>query len=47
MPIWAPLASQIVFGAGILAVFIASYQFVIDAYLSTGARCRSGLSFIC
>lgn len=30
--IWSPLAASVLFGYGILCVFITSYQYIIDAY---------------
>ncbi|BGP12789.1 hypothetical protein JCM10213_007303 [Rhodosporidiobolus nylandii] len=44
--IWAVLASQAIFGTGILCVFIASYQYIIDAYLSTAASALATLTFV-
>ncbi|GAA5980298.1 hypothetical protein JCM11641_005534 [Rhodosporidiobolus odoratus] len=44
--IWAVLPSQVVFGCGILSIFIASYQYIIDAYLSTAASALATLTFV-
>ncbi|GAA5887480.1 hypothetical protein JCM6882_001423 [Rhodosporidiobolus microsporus] len=44
--IWSVLASQVLFGTGILSVFIASYQYIIDAYLSTAASALAVLTFV-
>ncbi|GAA6001804.1 hypothetical protein JCM10207_002328 [Rhodosporidiobolus poonsookiae] len=44
--IWSTLVSQVLFGTGILAVFIASYQYMIDAYLATAASALAVLTFV-
>ncbi|GAA5857247.1 hypothetical protein JCM8547_009396 [Rhodosporidiobolus lusitaniae] len=44
--IWSVLASQVLFGCGILCIFIASYQYIIDAYLSTAASALATLTFV-
>ncbi|GAA5921872.1 hypothetical protein JCM1841_000954 [Sporobolomyces salmonicolor] len=44
--IWSVLVSQAVFGVGILTCFISSYQYIIDAYLSTAASGLSALTFV-
>ena len=45
--IWAPLASQVVFGIGILSCFISSYQYIIDAYTVTAASGLAVLTVVC
>ncbi|KAI5481342.1 MFS general substrate transporter [Pseudohyphozyma bogoriensis] len=46
VPIWAPLASQIFFGIGMLSCFISSYQYIIDSYLATAASALSCLTIV-
>ncbi|GAA6059059.1 hypothetical protein JCM10212_002030 [Sporobolomyces blumeae] len=44
--IWAVFGSQVLFGFGILTCFISSYQYTIDAYLSTAASALSALTLV-
>ncbi|KAM0748342.1 MFS general substrate transporter [Meredithblackwellia eburnea MCA 4105] len=44
--IWAALASQVVFGIGILSCFISSYQYIIDSYLATASSALSVLTIV-
>ncbi|KAI5476034.1 MFS general substrate transporter [Pseudohyphozyma bogoriensis] len=44
--IWISLASQLFFGIGTAACFISTYQYIIDAYLSTAASALSVLTLI-
>ncbi|GAA6032775.1 hypothetical protein JCM8097_000783 [Rhodosporidiobolus ruineniae] len=44
--IWPVLISQVLFGTGFLSIFIASYQYMIDAYLSTAASALAVLTFV-
>jgi len=44
--IWPALVSQVFFGIGILCCFISSYQYIIDAYLSTAASALSTLTLV-
>lgn len=41
--IWSPLAASVVFGYGILCIFISSYQYIIDSYETYSA---SALAFV-
>lgn len=41
--IWSPLAASVLFGYGILCVFISSYQYIIDSYETYAA---SGLASV-
>ncbi|BGP36765.1 hypothetical protein JCM10449v2_000667 [Rhodotorula kratochvilovae] len=42
--IWSVLVAQGVFAVGIISIFIASYQYTIDAYLSTAASALASLT---
>ncbi|GAA5887483.1 hypothetical protein JCM6882_001424 [Rhodosporidiobolus microsporus] len=44
--IWSVLVSQVLFGTGILSVFIASYQYIIDTYLATAASALAVFTFV-
>ncbi|KAI9817145.1 MAG: hypothetical protein M1827_001257 [Pycnora praestabilis] len=43
---WSPLAASVLFGYGILCVFISSYQYVIDAYESFAASALASVTLI-
>lgn len=43
---WSPLAASVLFGYGILCVFISSYQYVIDSYESCAASALVSVTFI-
>lgn len=44
--IWSPLAASVLFGYGILCVFITSYQYVIDAYETFAASALASVTLI-
>ncbi|GAA6027782.1 hypothetical protein JCM8097_001715 [Rhodosporidiobolus ruineniae] len=46
IPIWVPLASQVLFGLGILLIYIAICQYIIDAYLSYAASALGVLTLV-
>lgn len=43
---WSPLAASVLFGYGILCVFISSYQYIIDAYESYAASALASVTLI-
>ncbi|KAL9100194.1 MAG: hypothetical protein Q9163_004400 [Psora crenata] len=43
---WSPLAASVLFGYGILCVFISSYQYIIDSYESYSASALVSITFI-
>lgn len=43
---WSALASQVVFGYGILCIFISSYQYIIDSYEMYAASALASLTLI-
>jgi len=44
--IWSPLAASVLFGFGILCVFISSYQYVIDSYEIYAASALASVTLI-
>ncbi|KAK5121270.1 hypothetical protein LTR85_005436 [Meristemomyces frigidus] len=44
--IWSPLAASVLFGYGILCVFITSYQYIIDSYESFAASALASITLI-
>ncbi|KAL9083212.1 MAG: hypothetical protein Q9165_008618 [Trypethelium subeluteriae] len=44
--IWSPLAASVLFGYGILCVFISSYQYVIDSYETFAASALASVTLI-
>lgn len=44
--IWSPIAASVVFGFGILCVFISSYQYVIDSYEIYAASALASVTVI-
>ncbi|KAL7423512.1 hypothetical protein Q5752_001092 [Cryptotrichosporon argae] len=44
--IWAELVAQAVFGLGILTVFIATFQYLIDAYSMYAASALAAITFL-
>lgn len=44
--IWSPLAASVLFGYGILCVFITSYQYLIDAYETYAASALASATLI-
>ena len=44
--IWSPLAASVVFGFGILCVFISCYQYVIDSYEIYAASALASVTLI-
>lgn len=44
--IWSPLAASVLFGYGILCVFISSYQYVIDSYEIYSASALASMTLI-
>lgn len=44
--IWAPIASSVLFGFGILCVFISCYQYVIDSYEIYAASALASVTLI-
>jgi len=44
--IWSPLAASVLFGYGILCVFISSYQYIIDSYESFSASALASVTLI-
>lgn len=44
--IWSPLAASVLFGYGILCVFITSYQYVIDSYEMYAASALASVTLI-
>ena len=44
--IWSPLAASVLFGYGILTVFISSYQYVIDSYEIYAASALASVTLI-
>ncbi|KAK3168480.1 hypothetical protein OEA41_004928 [Lepraria neglecta] len=43
---WSPLAASVLFGYGILCVFISSYQYIIDAYEAYAASALASATLI-
>ena len=43
---WSPLAASVLFGYGILCVFISSYQYIIDSYEVYAASALASTTFI-
>ena len=43
---WSPLAASVLFGYGILCVFISSYQYIIDSYESFSASALASVTLI-
>lgn len=43
---WSPLASSVLFGYGILCVFISSYQYIIDSYEGFAASALASVTLI-
>ena len=43
---WCPLAASVLFGYGILCVFISSYQYIIDSYESFAASALASVTLI-
>ena len=43
---WSPLGASVLFGYGILCVFISSYQYIIDSYESYAASALASVTFI-
>lgn len=43
---WSPLGASVLFGYGILCVFISSYQYIIDSYESYAASALASLTLI-
>ena len=43
---WSPLAASVLFGYGILCVFISSYQYIIDSYETYSASALASVTFI-
>ena len=43
---WSPLASSVLFGYGILCVFISSYQYIIDSYEGYAASALASVTLI-
>lgn len=44
--IWSPLAASVLFGYGILCVFITCYQYIIDAYETYAASALASITLI-
>ncbi|KAI5194991.1 MFS general substrate transporter [Aureobasidium subglaciale] len=44
--IWSPLAASVLFGYGILCIFISSYQYIIDAYEVYAASALASITLI-
>lgn len=44
--IWSPLAASVLFGYGILCVFITSYQYIIDSYEVFAASALASITLI-
>ncbi|KAI9706157.1 MAG: hypothetical protein M1820_004918 [Bogoriella megaspora] len=44
--IWSPLAASVLFGYGILCVFISSYQYIIDSYETYAASALASVTLI-
>ena len=43
---WSPLAASVLFGYGILCVFISSYQYIIDSYETYSASALASVTLI-
>ena len=43
---WSPLGASVLFGYGILCVFISSYQYIIDTYESYAASALASVTLI-
>lgn len=46
LPPWPALSAGVLFGAGILSVFISSYQFIMDVYGTGSASALASLTFV-
>lgn len=46
IPLWSPLAASVLFGYGILCVFITGYQYIIDAYETYAASALASITLI-
>jgi len=44
--IWSPLAASVLFGYGILCIFITCYQYIIDAYETYAASALASITLI-
>ncbi len=44
--LWSPLAASVLFGYGILCVFITCYQYIIDAYETYAASALASITLI-
>lgn len=44
--IWSPLAASVLFGYGILCIFITCYQYIIDSYETFAASALASITFI-
>lgn len=44
--LWSPLAASVLFGYGILCVFITGYQYIIDAYETYAASALASITLI-
>ena len=44
--VWSPLAASVLFGYGILCVFISSYQYIIDSYEVYAASALASVTLI-
>jgi hypothetical protein len=43
---WSGLAASLLFGYGILCIFISSYQYILDAYETYAASALAGFTLI-
>ena len=43
---WSPLVASVLFGYGILCIFISSYQYIIDSYEAYAASALASLTLI-
>ena len=44
--IWSPLAAGVLFGYGVLCVFISSYQYIIDSYEMYAASALTSVTLV-
>lgn len=44
---WSPLVASVVFGYGLLCIFISSYQYLIDGYGLHAASALSAVTLVC
>lgn len=44
---WSPLIASVMFGFGILCIFISSYQYLIDAYGLQAASALAAVTLVC